>query len=99
MPPRFAIDFRSYRVFEWDAAKSDQCFAERGFDFGFASQVFQREILRRRDTRIRAEDRYQIIGDAGGAILFVVYVMRDQKCRIISARPATQDEARLYDER
>jgi uncharacterized protein len=35
----------------WDSIKSAQNFWERGFDFEFASQVFDAPTLEREDTR------------------------------------------------
>jgi uncharacterized protein len=35
----------------WDSIKSAQKFWERGFDFAFASQVFEAQTLEREDTR------------------------------------------------
>jgi uncharacterized protein len=91
--------FHRFRDFEWDKAKSDRCYAERGFDFGFASAIFQGEVLRRRDTREKRETRFQALGEVPGAILLVVFTIRNGRCRIISARRATEDEARFYHER
>jgi uncharacterized DUF497 family protein len=99
MPPYFRIFFHRFRDFEWDPAKSDRCYAERGFDFGFASAIFQGEMLRRRDTRTKDEVRFQALGEVSGAILFVVFTIRNGRCRILSARRATQDEVRFYHER
>jgi uncharacterized DUF497 family protein len=98
MPPRFRRIWRSFGPadFIWDPAKSDANLAQRGFDFGFASLIFQGAVVERRDTRHKDEVRFQAIGNAGGAILFVVYTIRDQHCRIISARVATALEAALY---
>ena len=80
----------------WDPAKSDRNLAERGFDFGFAGLIFRGPVLERRDTRHKSEVRFQTIGEAGGAILFVVYTVRGGRCRIISARAATPFETELY---
>jgi uncharacterized DUF497 family protein len=55
-------------------------------------------VIERRDTRHKAETRFQAIGSADGAIPFVVYTIRDHQCRIISARVATPVEAGFYDE-
>ncbi len=41
------------------------------------------------------EDRYVVIGSVQG-ILCVVYTMRDETARIISARLATSIERRIY---
>lgn len=84
------------RALIWDSPKSDANLEARGFDFGFASLIFKGPVLERRDSRHKAEVRFQAIGDAAGAILFVVYTIRDHKYRIISARVATSFEAELY---
>jgi uncharacterized DUF497 family protein len=50
--------------FEWDDAKSEACFRDRGFDFAYGTHAFfdpQRLIIK--DTRHSyGEDRYQLIG-------------------------------------
>jgi uncharacterized DUF497 family protein len=99
MPPPFRSFFRTFEVFEWDPAKSDRCFAERGFDFRVASGIFSRKVVRRRDTRERREVRFQAIGEVGELVLFVVYTVRAGRCRILSARHATPDEVQVYRER
>ena len=42
--------------FEWDEAKSETCFKERGFDFAYAAQAFfdqdRLQLLGRIDSRI-----------------------------------------------
>ncbi|ACJ00013.1 BrnT family toxin [Rhodospirillum centenum] len=101
MPPRFRRHFlvTDPSRIEFDPDKSDRTFVNRGFDFAFAALVFRGEILRRRDTRRQDEDVFQVIGEASGVVLFVVYTQRHGRIRIISARAATRDEARLYHER
>jgi len=56
-------------------------------------------MLRRRDTRHAGEQRFQIIGRIGGLTMFVVYEMQRGVVWIISARLATAEEARIYDDR
>ena len=99
MPTLFRAFAPRFKDFEWDPAKSDRCYKERGFDFGFARAIFSGPILRRRDTRSKNETRFQALGEAAGAILLVVYTVRDGRCRIISARRATTEEAVIYHER
>lgn len=44
------------------------------------------------------EERYLTIGlDALGRVLVVAYTMRDERIRIISARPATKREREEYE--
>jgi len=85
--------------FEWDAAKARRNLALHGVDFEDAKRAildpFRLEIL---DDRFDyGEDRIQIIGACFGEVLFVVTVSRARnRCRIISARPATRAESQRY---
>lgn len=50
--------------FEWDQAKSDACFLERGFDFAYAASAFAdpNRIVRQDTRHVYGETRYQLIG-------------------------------------
>jgi uncharacterized DUF497 family protein len=98
MPPkfqRFWYDFKK-QDFYWDAKKSSLNLEDRGFDFGVACGIFSESILRRQDTRRKGEAVFQALGETRGIVLFVVYTIRNQRCRIISARQATIEEIALY---
>jgi uncharacterized DUF497 family protein len=70
---------------EWDEAKSDACLGRRGFDFAFASRVFDDPArLVERDLRI------------GGRVFVVVYTPRHDRLRLISARKTNPREVRRY---
>ena len=85
--------------FEWDAAKSDACFRERGFDFAYAARAFlDPDRIIHADTRFSyREDRYQLIGEIEQRLFIVVYTPRDDVIRIISARKANRREIRHYE--
>ena len=86
--------------FEWDAAKSDACFEDRGFDFAFVAYVF-RDLRRveRRDTRRKyREPRFQTIGEIDRLTYFVAFTRRRGAIRIISARRADDEEDKTYRE-
>lgn len=78
--------------FSWDARKSARNLRERGFDFEFATQIFDNRTLERPDTRRDyGEHRIIALGKAQGIPLTVVYTDRaeaggDVSRRIISAR-------------
>lgn len=86
--------------FEWDEAKSDACFRERGFDFAYAARAFfDPERLIQADTRRSyGEERYQLLGKIEQRLFVVVYTPRDDVLRIISARKANQREVRHYED-
>ncbi len=85
--------------FEWDSDKSDACFTERGFDFAYVLRAFLDENrLIHKDARWDyGEDRYQLLGIIEGRVFFVVYTLRGQSIRIISARKANKREVSDYE--
>lgn len=89
--------------FSWDARKSKASLLQRGFDFAFASLVFDGPTLERVDDRANyGEQRIVAIGLADGLHLTVVYTdrpgAREMLRRIISARRSNRRERRAYDE-
>lgn len=82
---------------EWDDNKNRLNIKKHGISFETAALVFADEErieyydkLHRQD-----EDRYVVLGCVQG-ILYVVYTMRDEAARIISARMANSQERRIY---
>jgi len=87
--------------FSWDAAKNARNLKERGFDFEFATLIFEGPTLEREDARRDyGERRVVAIGVAQGIALTVVYTDRteagDVLRRIISARVSDRDERKAY---
>lgn len=86
--------------FEWDEAKSEACFRERGFDFAYAARTFfDPDRLVQADTRHSyGEERYQLLGKIEQRLFVVVYTPRHDTMRIISARKANRRELRHYED-
>jgi uncharacterized protein len=79
--------------FEWDEAKHRRNLAERGLGFDYASQVLEGGRIEWADQRKEyGEIRTCALGQVGTDILLVVYTMRGETRRIISARPANRKE-------
>ena len=84
-------------LFEWDQTKSDKNLAERGFDFAYASRIFDGDVLEWEDTRRDySERRVVAIGEVDKEVYVVVYTPRGEVRRIISARPASRRERNAY---
>ncbi len=98
MPPRFARHWYRFDLadYEWSVAKEEENLAKHGMDFSVACRIFEHQILRRRDTRVKRETVFQAIGETGGRVLFVAFTIRDHKCRLISARVASSDETAVF---
>lgn len=89
--------------FTWDPAKSDANLGERGFDFEFATLIFDEPTLEQLDNRQDyGELRIIALGIADGIPLTVVYTDRaegtDVVRRIISARVSNRRERKAYRE-
>ena len=86
--------------FEWDDAKSDACFTQRGFDFAYAIRAFlDDDRIVGQDRRWDyGEDRYRLLGAIEGRVFVVIFTMRDSAIRIISARKANRKEVRAYEQ-
>ena len=88
--------------FSWDARKSSRNLRERGFDFEFATQIFEGRTLERADSRRDYGERRVIaLGRAQDVTLTVVYTDRAEagggiNRRIISARKGSRREREAY---
>ena len=82
-------------LFEWDESKRQANLAKHHIDFRDARRVFEGPVFEKVDSR-RGEDRIFAIGLMEGIPIVVVYVMRGERRRIISARRANRDERQDY---
>ena len=90
--------------FLWDRQKSEVNFTQRGFDFAFATLIFDGPTVERMDDRQDyGEQRVIALGIADGIPLTVVYTDRaesggDVARRIISARVSNRRERKAFSE-
>ena len=87
-------------LFEWDEEKATLNYIKHRVLFETAAKVFNdiyRIEIYDEEHSTFDEDRYITIGKAN-EILFVVYTERKETIRLISARLATAQERRLYNE-
>jgi len=85
--------------FEWDDNKAKANLAKHGVTFEEAAEVFFDPFYRQGDASIDQEQRDFIMGySLSQRLLLVVHTQRSERTRIISARPATRSERKLYEE-
>lgn len=84
--------------FEWDSRKAETNLRKHGVPFRFATAVFLDENrLERLDASAGyGEDRWITVGLAGEFELTVVYTVRGERIRLISARKADRYEREAY---
>nr|VFK12379.1 MAG: hypothetical protein BECKLPF1236B_GA0070989_103413 [Candidatus Kentron sp. LPFa] len=82
---------------EFDPAKRDRTWEERGLDFARCGEVFAGRHFTAEDTRrVYDEKRYITVGKLGERIVIVVWTPRDSAHRIISMRKANEREQTRY---
>jgi hypothetical protein len=86
--------------YEWDRAKNRANIAKHGIDFADAIAVFEDDLaLTRPDSDARGEPRFVTLGvDGFNRHLVVVFTEGESSIRIISARPATKQERKAYED-
>ena len=86
-------------TFEWDEAKNRSNYTKHGIDFNDATEVFTCVRATSIDSRKDyGEIRKTTVGLIGNAVCVVVYTVRNDTTRIISARKANVKERSKYDE-
>lgn len=85
--------------FQFDRAKALSNRRKHGVSFADAEGVFYDPLaLHMSDNTGRGEDRFVAVGEGSlGAILVVVYTLRGEDVRLISARRATRQEVKQYE--
>ncbi|MEG4807346.1 BrnT family toxin [Microcoleus sp. F8-D3] len=85
--------------FEWDTNKFQINLEKHGVSFEEAAEVFFDPFYQEGDATANDEQRNFILGySRTQRLLLVVYVERSLRIRIISARPATRTERKLYEQ-
>jgi len=86
--------------FEWDAEKYATNLRKHDVKFEEAAEVFFDPLSIYDNVSIEEERREYVLGFSYSAkILFVVFVERGVRTRIVSARPATSQERNDYAEK
>jgi uncharacterized DUF497 family protein len=83
--------------FEWDAQKARRIFAERGIDLNDMVLLWLGPRVEIR-TDQNGEARWKTIGELEDRIYTVVFTMRGDTIRLITARRAWDSEERAYRE-
>lgn len=86
-------------IFEWDSQKAAVNLRKHDVSFELACEAFFDPFVCYLDDEIvGSELRERIVGlTATWIMLYIVYVMRDDRIRIVSARSATKAEREIYE--
>lgn len=85
--------------FEWDTTKAQSNFEKHGVTFEEAVEVFLDPFHVFGDASRNREVREFVLGySLAERLLLVIHIEREERIRIISARVATRNERRLYEQ-
>jgi uncharacterized DUF497 family protein len=88
-------------AYEWDPTKARANLAEHGVDFADAALVLEDpHALTKGGLAVAGDERFVTLGeDPRGRLLVVAWTPRGERFRLLSARRATTEERRQYEER
>lgn len=85
--------------FEWDENKRQSNLKKHGIDFVLACKIFKNYTVEFEDNRYDyKEERFIAIGITKNQTLTVIYTMRNNVIRLISARKSTREEKKIYEQ-
>ena len=86
--------------FEWDPRKAAANLKKHGVGFDEAADAFfdENAVELFDDSNSEEELRYQLVGLSSTRLLFVVFTVRAEIVRIISARKANARQIEFYNE-
>ncbi len=88
--------------FQWDKGNIDKSLKKHGIENEEAESVFfdENSVFSEDIKHSRTEKRYQILGRSERNILLnVIFTLRGNKIRVISARKVNNKERRLYEQK
>jgi uncharacterized protein len=91
------LEFPASDGFGWDENKSDANLPKHGIAFAEASEAFDGAVVVTRSDR-NHEERWVAVGKSHGRMVTIVFTVRNQVIRIISARHPRPNERRAYRE-
>ncbi len=91
------MDLENITGFEWDEGNKYKSEEKHKVSIKEAEEVFESDPLITIKTGITQEERYQLFGQTkSGKLISVIFTLRNNKIRVISARPQSQKERNFY---
>jgi uncharacterized DUF497 family protein len=93
-------DLAQCRGFQWDEGNAEKNWITHHVSRGETEQVFFNRPLMvvEGEQRTESTTRYYALGQTDASrLLFIVFTIRDELIRVISARPMSRRERRVYE--
>lgn len=95
------LDLSKTTAFEWDQGNVSKSYKKHGVTIQETEKLFlDEDLLLLEDIKhSQKEARFIAIGKTRNEILFAAFALRQNKIRVISARPASKKERKQYEEK
>ncbi len=94
------INILDLEGFDWNEGNNLKNYTKHGVTKKEAEEVFENVPFIMVKAKYKKEDRYLVFGESKNAkLLCVIYTIRNNKIRIISARPQSKNERYFYNEK
>jgi uncharacterized DUF497 family protein len=93
-------DLSSYRGFQWDGGNTEKNWVKHHVSRGETEQVFFNRplVVVAGEQRAESTPRYYVLGHTDASrLLFIVFTIREDLIRVISAGPMSRRECRVYE--
>lgn len=91
------MDLENITGFDWDEGNKYKSEEKHKISIKEAEEVFESDPFITIKTGITHEERYQLFGQTkSGKLISVIFTLRNNKIRVISARPQSQKERNFY---
>lgn len=91
------LDLENIIGFEWDEGNKYKNEKKHKISIKESEEVFESDPLITIKTGVTHEERYQLFGETkSGKLISVIFTLRKNKIRVISASPQSQKERKYY---
>ena len=93
------IELKDIEGFEWDDGNKQKSFKKHNVSIKEAEEVFNSQPFIVVRTAYMNEERFQMFGESKHRLISIIFTIRKNKIRIISARDMSKRERNFYEDK
>ena len=93
------IELNDIEGFDWDEGNKQKSFLKHNISIKEAEEVFNSQPFIVLRTAFLNEERFQLFGELKQRMITIIFTIRKNKIRIISARDMSKKERKFYEDK
>ena len=93
------IELKDIEGFDWDEGNKQKSFTKHNVSIKEAEEVFNSQPFIVLRTAYLNEERFQMFGESKHRLLTIIFTIRKNRIRIISARDMSKKERNFYEDK